>query len=586
MWGLLVCWPLHSGARWTFLLMNVAVALGFVLVGATVLEQDGHRGTGTAMLAAGMLWPLNWVNEWNTGPWPLVAALQGPLASLLAVWAMLRYPHPLPRRQERAVTIFLTAFQVCSMLVVLTSRPTWHDLPPTTIWLTAWPDWTAFRLLTAVTSAGGAAVALTAAAALTVRVHRMPVLDRSVMRPVVSAIWLAAALTALSDLALLQSPDEAFQNLLYLVQEAALLAIPVAYLAAALRRRTLGASLPDLVGALEAAPDPAAIQAVLRRHLDDADLRVLFPVDDEHVDVDGHPVDPATLDGHQAETGPGRVALLLGRENFDGHAPYVRAVAEALALVLQNDALSVLIGVRIAYAARSSERIQEAIEAERDRFAHVVDTRVMTRLDEVHRLLVAVEAESGTPFRSALDPLREQLEDAAITMKALVEGRPGALLRKEGLAAALTLTAHDLAERIRVDATPLALPEEVAADLLLVGSELIVNAVKHAGPATIGVQLRRQGADVILDVTDDGAGGADCTGDGLAGLERRLAARGGTLSVTSPRAGGTRATARLPAPVVGAQKGTPVHEAGRPAPLGCYSPEAGRVPSDRSAGVS
>ena len=98
-WGVAADWPLRATHGPTFLAVNAAVGLAYFLAGTVLLDEPGHRTTGSVLVAAGLLWPLNWVNEWGTGPWPLVAALQGPLASLLALWAVLRYPRHWPGRR-------------------------------------------------------------------------------------------------------------------------------------------------------------------------------------------------------------------------------------------------------------------------------------------------------------------------------------------------------------------------------------------------------------------------------------------------------------------------------------------------------
>ena len=79
--------------------------------------------TGAVLIIAALLWPLNWVNVWMAGPWPLVAALEGPLATILAVWALLRYPVHWPRRWHEAV---VTAVLVTLQLLAV---PAGADLP-------------------------------------------------------------------------------------------------------------------------------------------------------------------------------------------------------------------------------------------------------------------------------------------------------------------------------------------------------------------------------------------------------------------------------------------------------------------------
>ncbi|MGW2849748.1 sensor histidine kinase, partial [Streptomyces sp. NPDC001274] len=61
------------------------------------------------------------------------------------------------------------------------------------------------------------------------------------------------------------------------------------------------------------------------------------------------------------------------------------------------------------------------------------------------------------------------------------------------------------------------------------------------------VEVWRTGDRLMLQVTDDGRGGADpSAGSGLAGLAERLDAVDGVLAVDSPQGGPTRITAELP----------------------------------------
>jgi signal transduction histidine kinase len=75
----------------------------------------------------------------------------------------------------------------------------------------------------------------------------------------------------------------------------------------------------------------------------------------------------------------------------------------------------------------------------------------------------------------------------------------------------------------------------------------MTNAVKHARATRAHIAIARAGERLVVDVEDDGRGGATVTADGgLAGLRRRLAVFDGTLEITSPAGGPTRATMAVP----------------------------------------
>ena len=78
-------------------------------------------------------------------------------------------------------------------------------------------------------------------------------------------------------------------------------------------------------------------------------------------------------------------------------------------------------------------------------------------------------------------------------------------------------------------------------------SEALQNVAKYAHATRAAVSVRRSGGRVLVEVSDDGVGGADPTrGSGLRGLTDRVAALDGTIAVESPVGRGTRLRAEIP----------------------------------------
>ncbi|SDN59495.1 hypothetical protein SAMN05444921_130113, partial [Streptomyces wuyuanensis] len=69
---------------------------------------------------------------------------------------------------------------------------------------------------------------------------------------------------------------------------------------------------------------------------------------------------------------------------------------------------------------------------------------------------------------------------------------------------------------------------------------------KHSGARTASVDVWRRDDRLLIQVSDDGRGGADAAGSGLGGLAERLEAVDGLLVVDSPAGGPTVITAELP----------------------------------------
>jgi signal transduction histidine kinase len=78
-------------------------------------------------------------------------------------------------------------------------------------------------------------------------------------------------------------------------------------------------------------------------------------------------------------------------------------------------------------------------------------------------------------------------------------------------------------------------------------SEALTNVAKYAEASHATVNLQRANGRLVVEVADDGVGGADPdNGTGLRGLADRLAVIEGRLEVESPPGGGTTIRARIP----------------------------------------
>jgi signal transduction histidine kinase len=93
---------------------------------------------------------------------------------------------------------------------------------------------------------------------------------------------------------------------------------------------------------------------------------------------------------------------------------------------------------------------------------------------------------------------------------------------------------------------PERLPEPVEAAAYYVASEALANVVKHAGAGSARVRAQRLNGRAVIEIEDDGAGGADPDGSGLFGLRDRVETLEGSMWVESPRGRGTLVHAELP----------------------------------------
>ncbi|GII80404.1 hypothetical protein Sru01_53860 [Sphaerisporangium rufum] len=150
--------------------------------------------------------------------------------------------------------------------------------------------------------------------------------------------------------------------------------------------------------------------------------------------------------------------------------------------------------------------------------------------------------------RALIAKARDASATSLIELRRMVRGIHPPVLAERGLGDAVRALALDspLAVTVSVDLPGRsAAPVESAAYFVV--SELLTNASRHSGAASVTIDISHRGPALRITVTDDGQGGADpARGSGLRGIERRLAAFDGVLALHSPRGGPTTATVELP----------------------------------------
>ena len=145
---------------------------------------------------------------------------------------------------------------------------------------------------------------------------------------------------------------------------------------------------------------------------------------------------------------------------------------------------------------------------------------------------------------------QEQARQALAELRDLVRGIAPSILLDRGLVPALSSIAGrgPVPTVVRSDLPPgERLPEAIERAAYFGVAEALANVAKHSGARACEVRCRREGSMLVVEVWDDGVGGAAIQpGGGLAGLAGRVAGVDGTLSVSSPAGGPTLIRAELP----------------------------------------
>jgi signal transduction histidine kinase len=138
-------------------------------------------------------------------------------------------------------------------------------------------------------------------------------------------------------------------------------------------------------------------------------------------------------------------------------------------------------------------------------------------------------------------------ERASRDLRDVVRGILPAALTRGGLAAGLETLVDDVALPVRLRVTAPRLSPALETTAYFVIAEALTNVVKHAHAREAVIEAGLVGDRLVIEVRDDGDGGADpAGGTGLVGLLDRVEAGNGTLSLSSPAGAGTTVHVELP----------------------------------------
>ena len=294
----------------------------------------------------------------------------------------------------------------------------------------------------------------------------------------------------------------------------------------------------------------------LKRALRDPSLEVLYwvPEYERYADRDGRAI--------ELPTSSGRATTLIDRENGTHVAALVHdvslreepalleAVTAAGGFALENERLHAELRARLEELKGSRARIIEAAQAERQRLERNLHDGAQQRLVALSLELGLLEERfaDDSDATAALEQTRREVTESLRELRELAQGIHPAVVTGHGLAVALkTLAARaQVPVRLTVELNG-RLPERQEVAAYYVVAESLTNTAKYAEASSAAVEVRHADGRLVVEVVDDGVGGADTRGgSGLRGLADRVEALGGRLLVWSPVDGGTRVRAEIP----------------------------------------
>lgn len=211
-------------------------------------------------------------------------------------------------------------------------------------------------------------------------------------------------------------------------------------------------------------------------------------------------------------------------------------------------------------AARALRAVNQRLEEEARRIAHALHDEAAQLLASVYLALDALAGDLPPNSRVRLTEVRALLEQVEEQLRRLSHELRPTILDDFGLIPALTFLAEGISKRtglsvVVTGSTGGRLPTQVETVLYRVVQEGLTNVTKHAQANRAVVCLHRDSEQIVCSIGDDGRGfqtstrrrpRRDTQGLGLIGIEERIAALAGTLSIESSVSVGTTLKIAIP----------------------------------------
>jgi signal transduction histidine kinase len=329
---------------------------------------------------------------------------------------------------------------------------------------------------------------------------------------------------------------------------------PVAFLIGLLDAHLARAGIGDLLMRLRA--EPVDLRDALARTLRDPSLSLIYwlPQYASWSDEAGRTARLPDPGGGQAATIIDRdgvpVAALVHDASLNDERDLLDAVAAAAAIALENGRLRAELHAKLEEVRGSRARVLEAGQRERQRLERNLHDGAQQRLIALSLDLGRLGSRLGADHdaQAALGRAKAEIAQSLAELRDVARGLHPAVLSGHGLPVALESLTDQAAVPVQLTmGLDGRLAEQVEVAAYYVVCESLANVGKHARASSATVAVSRQDGHLVVEVVDDGMGGADTErGSGLRGLADRVEALGGRLRVWTPHGGGTRVRAEIP----------------------------------------
>lgn len=534
----------------------------FVAAGMVAWHLRPENRTGALMVAVGLMYPLAHLSRVHTPVTWTAGILLGPYWIIAFVYLLVSFPRGYVQGRFERLVVTGAAFEAIfwNPLILLfrdSSAPNFgapsglnllhvSDNPATAGMFAQLSTWLDLSVLM---------VMLTG---LLLRWRRASPPARRTLSPVFLTGCFAISFILVPIEAGNFWPGARFITVLFTLAPLAVATLPFGFLFGLLRARSRRARVGDLVVELGGLPSREGFQAALSRALGDPSVMVGLWSSEAHTYLGTGEI-PLTMPQEQST----RAITFLERRNEPLAAivhdqallddpSLIKAVSAAARLAVENELLQAKVEEQLHEVRESRSRIVQAADEERRRVERNLHDGAQQRLVSLSLALRSTETmldeHSDAEAKMSLQAAAKELEEAINEIRELARGIHPSILTDQGLAAAIEALSERSAVPITIEKFPSnRLPAPVEATGYFIIAEALANAVKHAGASIVRVAGKLEDGLLILEVFDDGVGGAHMDeAGGLRGLADRVEALDGTFQVQSPPGGGTRIKARIP----------------------------------------
>lgn len=227
-------------------------------------------------------------------------------------------------------------------------------------------------------------------------------------------------------------------------------------------------------------------------------------------------------------------------------------VHKALASALIGRGRDAELTEQVSRLEQSRSAAVDSAEAERRRIERDLHDGAQQRLvalaaglGSAREKLDSDDVEAG---REMVSHAHEEAKAALKEIRDLVRGIHPVILEDRGLDAALSAVVARAPVPVTLRVEPMERPSGPAESAAyFVVNEALTNVARHSQATRAHVSIARSGDRLIVEIRDDGVGGADASrGSGLQGLRDRITGLGGTMHVISPEGGPTTISVEVP----------------------------------------